>query len=125
MGVYGSNPLKTSHLQIHFDSYSWGPSQSTINPRTTWHGGGLLRLRHLIHNTNKTTATVLAHHSRPQLKNLFAVLAILVAITTSAVAALNSQEQTIANYIINAPGQQRAFVEIDPILSQVARARAL
>lgn len=39
-------------------------------------------------------------------------------------AQLNSQEQRIATLLTNASGQQRPFVQIDPVLSRVARARA-
>ncbi len=37
---------------------------------------------------------------------------------------LTSQEQTIANHLVNDPGQKRPFLQLDPILTQVARARA-
>ena len=43
----------------------------------------------------------------------------------AAVAALNAQEQELAAKVASAPGQQRPFVEIDPILSAVAHARAV
>lgn len=39
-------------------------------------------------------------------------------------AALNAQEQAIVDRMANASGQGRAFLKVDPILSQVARARA-
>ncbi len=39
-------------------------------------------------------------------------------------AALNSQEQAIADLMAGASGQRRAFLKVDPVLSQVARARA-
>jgi uncharacterized protein YkwD len=38
---------------------------------------------------------------------------------------LNSQEQEIANFAINHPDQGRPFMSCDPILAQVARARAV
>ena len=43
---------------------------------------------------------------------------------TCAEAQLNSQEQRVATLLTNASGQQRPFVQVDPILSRVARARA-
>lgn len=42
----------------------------------------------------------------------------------TAVAQLNSQEQRLATLLTNASGQQRPSVQVDPILSRVARARA-
>ncbi|MGB8166815.1 MAG: CAP domain-containing protein [Chthoniobacteraceae bacterium] len=39
-------------------------------------------------------------------------------------AQLNSQEQRVATLLANASGQQRPSVQVDPILSKVARARA-
>ncbi len=53
---------------------------------------------------------------------------ILVAALTGASPAeaqLNAQEQKIASLLTNASGQQRPFVQVDPILSRVARARAM
>ncbi|MEA3212623.1 MAG: hypothetical protein QOE70_5680 [Chthoniobacter sp.] len=44
---------------------------------------------------------------------------------TPARAQLNSQEQQIVTLLTNAGGQHRPFVQVDPILSQVARARAM
>lgn len=41
-----------------------------------------------------------------------------------AVAALNSQEQLLANLLVGASGQQRVNMTLDPILSKVARERA-
>jgi hypothetical protein len=50
---------------------------------------------------------------------------ILVSVgATCAEAQLNSQEQRIASLLTNSSSQQRPFVQVDPILSRVARARA-
>lgn len=58
---------------------------------------------------------------------LAALTAIAVALSLglpSAKAQLNSQEQKIASLMASASGQQRSSVQVDPILSRVARARA-
>ncbi len=58
----------------------------------------------------------------------FALASLVVAATlgaTSVEAQLNAQEQRIAALLTNASGQQRPFVQVDPILSRVARARAM
>ncbi len=47
-----------------------------------------------------------------------------IAAAGPAQAALNAQEQELANRVINDAGQSRASVSIDPILSTVARAKA-
>jgi hypothetical protein len=43
---------------------------------------------------------------------------------STAFSAFNSQEQAIANYLVSHPEQRRPFMKADPILSQVARAKA-
>jgi hypothetical protein len=57
----------------------------------------------------------------------FRLLPLLLALFAAAPAfgQLNAQEQQIANLLTHASGQQRPFVEVDPILSRVARARAM
>ncbi len=55
---------------------------------------------------------------------LLALLGVCVPWTALRAVTLNPQEQAIANYLTSNPGQQRAFLQLDPILTQVARARA-
>ncbi|HEX8312209.1 MAG TPA: CAP domain-containing protein [Chthoniobacteraceae bacterium] len=43
---------------------------------------------------------------------------------TALFAALNSQEQAVANLLVSASGQQRNGIQLDPILAKVARERA-
>ncbi len=61
------------------------------------------------------------HHLRISFVAIFFAAAVGL---PSADAQLNSQEQRIAALLTNASGQQRPSVQIDPILSKVARARA-
>src|SRR5260221_5396200 len=56
---------------------------------------------------------------------LFLAFIFAVSAATRTEAQLNSQEQKIASLLTNAAGQQRPFVVVDPILSRVARARAI
>ena len=63
--------------------------------------------------------------SLPRLRFALAALFVCLAIGgTAAKAQLNPQEQQIAALLTHASGQGRPFVQVDPILSQVARARA-
>lgn len=55
---------------------------------------------------------------------LVCALFLCTAAAQSSFAGLNSQEQALLNLLANASGQKRPFVKVDPVLSQVARARA-
>ncbi len=63
--------------------------------------------------------------SRCSIAFLLALLALVETPRAQADVTLNAQEQIIANHLINDPGQQRPFLQLDPILTQVARSRAL
>ena len=61
---------------------------------------------------------------RSSLLSLLLTVAFVTIGAPVARAQLNAQEQKIASLLTNAAGQQRPFVQVDPILSKVARARA-
>ncbi len=64
-------------------------------------------------------------NSRIRLAQTLALFCALIALAAPAFASvLNSQEQAIANYMINDPNQGRPSLTLDPILASVARSRA-
>src|SRR5690349_10930771 len=58
------------------------------------------------------------------LKAGFALALSVIGLGAAANGAVNAQEQAIFNLMKNDGGQQRAFVTLDPVLCEVARAKA-
>jgi hypothetical protein len=61
-------------------------------------------------------------HTRAQSQNHFIYLPL---VSLEKQCGFNSEENEFAKIMMNDPGQQRAFMQCDPILAQVARERAL
>src|SRR3954470_5239420 len=65
------------------------------------------------------------HSGFRTLLTIFASCAMQVALPASGAVALTPQEQAIADKMVNSPEQHRPFMVLDPILTQVARSRAM